>query len=50
MRLVRRDDGNPKTENQIDNTAIPKHLEDAMGSHMEQTGGPPELHDGGWSQ
>jgi len=45
MRLERRDDRNPQTTNLIDDMAIPKHLENAMGAYMEQTGGPPDLHD-----
>ncbi|HPB98766.1 MAG TPA: sulfatase-like hydrolase/transferase [Polyangiaceae bacterium] len=45
MRLERRDDPNPQTTNLLDEIPIPKHLDDAMGAYMEQTGGPPDIHD-----
>ena len=44
-RLVSQDDFNRPQKNYIDLMPIPSHLDQAMGEYLEQTGGPPALHD-----
>jgi hypothetical protein len=44
MQLVRQDDMATPATNLIDTLRIP-HLDDAMAGYIEQTGGPPMLHD-----
>lgn len=44
-RLVRQDDMNRPQKNYLDEVPVPPALQEAMGAYLEQTGGPPDLHD-----
>jgi arylsulfatase A-like enzyme len=44
-RLFRQDDQGRPPKNYLDEVPVPPELKDALGAYLEQTGGPPDMHD-----